>query len=154
MACFHNPWGVTNSQNYTSYVNTILFVHCFDTFWHKNINFGAENGQKWVILGPFLVIFGTKRKKLNVENCRFSIIKTLTLTPLVFWKYINIQKVAKYGIRGTFYCHKISKKYTAYEALESMKRWIQGKKLGPSTIETVLFTKYSLFTHSKKPKMV
>ena len=59
----------------------------------------------------------------------------------------------KYGIRGTFYCHKISKKYTAYEALESMKRWIQGKKLGPSTIETVLFTKYSLFTHSKKPKM-
>ena len=28
----------------------------------------------------------------------------------------------KYGIRGTFYCHKISKKYTAYEALESMKR--------------------------------
>ena len=60
----------------------------------------------------------------------------------------------KYGIRGTFYCHKISKKYTAYEALESMKRWIQGKKLGPSTIETVLFTKYSLFTDSKKPKMV
>ena len=75
------------------------------------------------------------------------------MTPLVFWKYINIQKVANYGIRGTFYCHKISKMYAAYEALESMKIWIQGKKLGPRTIETVLFTKYSLFTHGKKPKM-
>ena len=76
------------------------------------------------------------------------------MTPLVFWKYINIQKVAKYGIRGTFYCHKISKMYAAYEALESMKRWIQGKSPGPSTIKTVIFTKYSLFTDSKKPKMV
>ena len=76
------------------------------------------------------------------------------MTPLVFWKYINFQKVAKYGIRGTFYCHKISKMYAAYEALESMKRWIQGKSLGPSTIKTVIFTKYSLFTDSKKPKMV
>ena len=34
----------------------------------------------------------------------------------------SVDFLVKYGIRGTFYCHKISKKYTAYEALESMKR--------------------------------
>ena len=76
------------------------------------------------------------------------------MAPLVFLKYINFQKVAKYGIRGTIYWHKISKMYAANEALESMKRWIQSKSLGPSTIKTVIFTKYSLFTDSKKPKMV
>ena len=70
----------------------------------------------------------------------------------IYGQKCNIPKVAKYLIRGAFYCHKISKKYTAYEALELMKRWIQGKSLGPSTIETVPFTKYSLFTHSKKSK--
>ena len=48
----------------------------------------------------------------------------------------------------------LSPKCLNYEALESMKRWIQGKSLGLSTIKTVFFTKYSLFTDSKKPKMV
>ena len=58
----------------------------------------------------------------------------------------------KYGIRGTFYYPKSSKKYTVFEPWNSMKNEIQGKKLGMSTMKRQLFKTCYLFTHGKKPK--
>ena len=46
----------------------------------------------------------------------------------------------KYGIKGTFYYPKSSKKYTVFEPWNSMKNEIQGKKLGMSTMKRQLFT--------------
>ena len=61
-------------------------------------------------------------------------------------------KMVKYGIKGTFYYHKSSKKYTVFEPWNSMKNEIQGKKLGMSTMKRQLFMTCYLFTHGKKPK--
>ena len=48
--------------------------------------------------------------------------------------------IIKYGIKGTFYYPKSSKKYTVFEPWNSMKNEIQGKKLGMSTMKRQLFT--------------
>ena len=62
---------------------------------------------------------------VGLDLCRDNILTTppnrAMDSPMVEWCY-RIYSMVKYGIKGTFYCHKIRKKYTAYEALESMER--------------------------------
>ena len=57
----------------------------------------------------------------------------------VTWLHLE-NTLVKYGIKGTFYYPKSSKKYTVFEPWNSMKNEIQGKKLGMSTMKRQLFT--------------
>ena len=94
--------------------------------WTEETSFNVPSLQMW-----FFVMCQTTIKCNFFENfiCRkklFSVATRLCFFQIFCWQTILVyrsqEKWVKYGIRGTFYYPKSSKKYAVYEQWQSMKR--------------------------------